>query len=169
MSNLIPNARQLISALRDGPMPPNSMLVSSNGTPFLVRIVFQGDRYGRLDCLVHDKQDPLVEFYDASSNDSPRGFFVSRYYLETLINPHDGQLVNRSGLLLDTGSPRWALDALALQEAITVALFFAYRRQSKLLGQALAKSDSPRPITGREMLLRPLYSRPGPSAQDHSS
>lgn len=141
MANTISNARQVIPALLDGSLPPNCRLVTSNGTPFLVRVVFEGDRYGRLDCLVHDHEDPLVEFYDASCDDTPCGLFVSRYNLETLINPRDGNLINRSGLLLDTGSERWTLDALALQESITLALFFAYRRQTRELGKAQAKAD----------------------------
>lgn len=151
MSHTITNARQVIPALRDGNLPPNSMLVTSHGTPFLVRVVFEGDRYGRLDCLVHDQEEPLVEFYDASNGDTPRGYFVSRYYLETLINPRNGSLINREGLLLDTGSPHWMLDALALQESITVALFFAYRRQARELGKALAKADRFKPLNVREM------------------
>ena len=31
---------------------------------FNVRIVNKGDRYGRADCLTHDDDRPMVEFYD---------------------------------------------------------------------------------------------------------
>jgi len=30
-----------------------------------VRVVFEGDRFGRDMCLVHDDAEPLIEFYDA--------------------------------------------------------------------------------------------------------
>jgi hypothetical protein len=55
-----------------------------------VRIVRKGDRYGRNDCLTHDGNGDhaLVEFYLDSHHDihGPRGFFVSRYYIGTLLN-----------------------------------------------------------------------------------
>lgn len=164
MSNTTPQARPVIQALSDGQLPVNTKLVTCGETPFLVRVVFPGDRYGRLDCLVHDKEDALVEFYDASIEDTPRGYFVSRYYLETLIGtPEPTGRVQIEGLLLDTGDHRWSLDGRALQEALAFALLCAYRRQSQLLGKALAKLDSIQPLKVKDMLLMPLYSRPGPN------
>ena len=52
------------------------------------RIVRKGDRYGLNDCLTHDEDDLMVEFYLDSHHDihGPRGFFVSRYYIGTLLN-----------------------------------------------------------------------------------
>lgn len=164
MSNTTPQARPVIQALSEGQLPVNTKLLTCGETPFLIRVVFPGDRYGRLDCLVHDKEDALVEFYDASIDDTPRGYFVSRYDLETLITAAEPACHARpEGLLLDTGSPRWSLDGRALHEAMAFSLLCAYRRQSQLLGKALAKLNSTQTLKGREMLLMPLYSRPGPT------
>ena len=72
-----------------------------------VRIVREGDSYGRNDCLVHDKSDPMVEFYDATADTTkfgPRGQFVSRYYVSTFMSC-------RSGLDLCGHVPAWTLPA----------------------------------------------------------
>lgn len=62
-------------------------VVNEAGRAFNVRLVRLGDRYGLDDCLVHDEDEPLVEFYDATYENTPdfgeRGQFVSRYYLAT--------------------------------------------------------------------------------------
>jgi hypothetical protein len=75
-----------------------------------VRLVNEGDRYGRDDCLTHDKSEPMVEFYDRRYVDKfgPRGQFVSRYYLSTLTDDR-GHLAN--GLCLDGGVPAWSVNA----------------------------------------------------------
>lgn len=76
---------------------------------FNVRIVNKGDRYGRADCLTHDEDRPMVEFYDRryQHGDWPdRGQFVSRYYISTLL---EGE--NR-GLCLDGGNANeWSVSA----------------------------------------------------------
>ena len=55
-----------------------------------VRIVRKGDRFGRDDCLTHDDDRPMVEFYDSNHpTDDGRGGFVSRYYVGTLLG-HEG-------------------------------------------------------------------------------
>ena len=43
---------------------------------FNVRIVRAGDRYGRDNCLTHDKDEPLVEFYDSRYPHTEYGQFV---------------------------------------------------------------------------------------------
>jgi hypothetical protein len=84
---------------------------------FNVRIVNKGDRYGRADCLTHDDDRPMVEFYDHryTHGDWPdRGQFVSRYYVSTLL---EGE--NR-GLCLDGGNANeWSVsaDGMALVRA----------------------------------------------------
>lgn len=66
-----------------------------------VVVIKQGEHYGLNNKLVHEKENPLVEFYDMKHNQ-----FVSRYYLSTLLDIPDGQ-----GLLLDGGNPAiWSLD-----------------------------------------------------------
>lgn len=80
---------------------------NAEGRQFAVRIVRTGDAYGRNNVLTHDKDKPLVEFYDLSYPDKfgPDGQFVSRYYADDLLaGPH-------RGLAMDFGIPAWSLDA----------------------------------------------------------
>jgi hypothetical protein len=93
---------------------------NDRGKPFNIRVVLKGERYGREDCLVHDEEDPLVEFYDASFGDvcGPRGQFVSRYYLSTIKEQPD------RGILLEGSEPRWTVSAGNVQTAI---MFAEYR------------------------------------------
>lgn len=76
---------------------------------FNVRIVRYGDRYGLDDCLTHDEQEPMVEFYDASQcviKFGPRGQFVSRYYCSTILENEFPW-----GLSLDGGIPQWSVSS----------------------------------------------------------
>lgn len=105
----------------------NSMRITNEeGRHFNVRIVRIGDRYGRDDCLTHgeDKDDnsPLVEFYDLShtAKFGPRGQFVSRYYVSTLLG-RDEYVCNKGmeaemgiGLNLEGGVAAWSIDADAM-------------------------------------------------------
>ena len=45
---------------------------------FDVVLISKGDTYGLNDCLTHDKDDQLVEFWT-------NGHFISRYYASTLL------------------------------------------------------------------------------------
>ena len=72
---------------------------------FNVRIVRTGDAYGLDDRLINDGA-PLVEFYDNRHMHTPRGQFVSRYYIDTLLDRPDGL-----GLALDGGVPAWTVNA----------------------------------------------------------
>jgi hypothetical protein len=110
----------------------------SPGRVFNVRIVREGDRYGLDDCLVYDtasdKQfragDALVEFYDATQDPAkfgPRGQFVARYYLSTLLGQDRWSANARgrkgnTGLALDGGIAAWTLDGPALDAAIGFVL-----------------------------------------------
>lgn len=90
---------------------------------FNIRIVEKGQRYGRDDCLVHDSENPLVEFYDdrqSKSTFGPRGQFVSRYFVNTLLER--AGVHPQEGLLLDTGSPSWSISADGMQEVVTYLL-----------------------------------------------
>ena len=51
-----------------------------------VRLVTKGDRYGLNDCLAHEEDKPMVEFYSTKVQKTGRGYFVSRYYCGTLQN-----------------------------------------------------------------------------------
>jgi hypothetical protein len=93
------------------------IVTNKNGRSFLVRLVAKGDRYGFNDCLVHEKEGDLVEFYDQTYKDQNgfghRGQFVSRYYVLTLIN-HTG------GLDLHGGIAEWKVDAEAMTKVLDV-------------------------------------------------
>lgn len=72
---------------------------------FTVRLVRNGDKYGRDFCLTHDRYEPLVEFYDTHYMHTEFGQFVNRYYASTLLERDTG------GLCLDGGVPAWAVSA----------------------------------------------------------
>jgi hypothetical protein len=72
---------------------------------FNVRIVRTGDAYGLGDCLINNDK-PMIEFYDRAHMHTPRGQFVSRYYISTLLDRPDGL-----GLALDAGVPAWTVNA----------------------------------------------------------
>lgn len=83
--------------------------VNDDGIEFNIHVVFEGDRYGRDDCLLHDKKDPFIEFYDARYDFDKHGQFVTRYLLSSLMKSRDK--LERAGLLLDGGIPNWKLSA----------------------------------------------------------
>jgi hypothetical protein len=93
-------------------------ITNTKGRRFLVRFVYQGERYGLDDCLIHTEADPLVEFYDDTYSEAnggkfgERGQFVSHYYTSTLAMHH-------GGLCLDGGNREaWSVDAEALRPVI---------------------------------------------------
>lgn len=100
---------------------------------FYVRVVFRGEGYGLFrdgkHACVHDKDEPMVEFYDSRYPHVPvefdvdeprRGQFVSRYYLSTLLDDADrpGYI---GGIALDGGVPAWTLDKASFQLALAYA------------------------------------------------
>jgi len=83
---------------------------------FNVRIIRHGDRYGLEDCI-ELKGEPMIEFYDfryADNRFGPRGQFVSRYYLSTLVD--DEARLSRTGLCLHGGVPGWSVSASEMRE-----------------------------------------------------
>jgi hypothetical protein len=86
---------------------------------FNVRVVNQGDKYGRDFCLTHNGDKPMVEFYDARYPHTEFGQFVSRYYFETILGD-DGYGHKSGGLSLDGGIPEWTVSA---QDMDTVRTF----------------------------------------------
>ena len=80
---------------------------------FNVRIVNNGEKYGREFCLTHDGDKPMVEFYDRRYPHTQYGQFVSRYYVGTLLGL-DGFYGGEptGGLCLDGGNPNsWTVSA----------------------------------------------------------
>ena len=87
---------------------------NDEGVPFNVRLEEKGDKCGVKFSLAHDKQDPLVEFYDASVDKekfTEYGQFVSSYYLSTLLGHTDGV-----GLILHGGVDSWEVSDRNMDE-----------------------------------------------------
>lgn len=104
---------------------------NADGNAVLVaRLLREGDRYGLNDCLTWEEKEPGIEFYDGRYPHTPRGQFVSRYYLETLLE--SVQKGNR-GLCLDGGVAAWALNPGELAGAVQWARDMV-RAQDRILG-----------------------------------
>jgi hypothetical protein len=92
---------------------------SATGAPLVARLVLPGMGYGRWDqghwAMVHDKADPMIEFYDQRDFHGVYGYFVSRYYFSTLDHR---QGPGRYGLLLDTGSQDWSVSGQAMTRVL---------------------------------------------------
>lgn len=81
---------------------------------FNVRIVNKGDAYGRDDCLIHDDDVCMVEFYDSKAEPAKfgkRGQFVSRYFFTTLLASDFSH-----GLQLDGGIPQWSISTQGMRD-----------------------------------------------------
>lgn len=100
---------------------------ASHGVEFNVRLLLQGDRYGRDDGLVVWADGPPgVEFYDRRYPHTRYGQFVSRYYVSTLM-----QAPKMNGIDLDGGIPDWRIDGS------TWRLIEAWLRHITNLGTAM--------------------------------
>lgn len=93
---------------------------SLDGRVFALRVVNQGDAYGRNGCLTHNEAAPMVEFYDTTyAGEDPDTFsgdlgqFVSRYYFSTLMDTDPTR-----DLALDSGIPAWTVTADSLAQAL---------------------------------------------------
>lgn len=129
---------------------PKKVVVQSGAQSYLVRRVDLGDRYGAQFCLTHPKpgarEEPMVEFYLQGTKNpdydfvgspdeaiaagaEPLGWFVSRYYLSSLLDRKPG-----NGLCLHGGGqydPSYNIEGEALDDALAA------------LGFALTKHDHP--------------------------
>lgn len=111
-------------------MSPTFTFTAANGTPFLVRLVRQGDPYGAEMRLVHDETYPEVEFYDtrypfaydfvgtkeeAIAAGAPvlGQFTAGRYYVHTLRETR--ALHGRdTGLALNGSIAAWIVDPASM-------------------------------------------------------
>jgi hypothetical protein len=90
-----------------------------DGRTFNVRLVRQGESYGRGGCITHEKPEPMIEFYDPKyQSDEFLGnlgmFTGGRYYLSTLTK--SGPLTGP--LALAGGSPDWTVTGDSVNKAI---------------------------------------------------
>jgi len=96
---------------------------NKTGIVFMMRLVKEGDKYGRDMQLTHDTPDTLVEFYDTRSafdtdpNGVVLGQFVTRYFAKSIMSISGEEY---GGLPLDGGIPDWSLDQSALTSAIVL-------------------------------------------------
>lgn len=95
---------------------PDGQLVGAWGG-FAVVLVRKGCRYGVDNGLVHDRHDPLVEFYDLRYAGRPGftvfGQFVARYYLSTLVEGEPAR-----GLCMDMGIPHASINGRDLAHVL---------------------------------------------------
>jgi hypothetical protein len=99
-------------------MSENTVITNADGKRFTVRTVNRNDGYGVGDAIVHEGDDPIIEFYDLDQDPSKfgeRGQFVSRYYASTLAHRGAGALP------LDGGNPAWTVDAAAMTPVLELA------------------------------------------------
>lgn len=87
--------------------------INSRGIDFNVKIVRNGESYGLNNVLTHDKEDPLVEFYDSRYPHTEHGQFVSRYYASTLL-----ERVKDVGLDLYGGVNDWKIEAEEMKTVV---------------------------------------------------
>jgi hypothetical protein len=90
-------------------MQTQTFINGSNNITWTARIVNVGDKYGLNFALTNDKK-PMIEFYDTRYQHTEFGQFVGRYNLSTFFGIEQG-----SGLLLDTMSKNWYLDASTVE------------------------------------------------------
>ncbi len=80
--------------------------------PWTIKIIAKNDAYGRDDCLTHDDDELMVEFYDGRYIEGfdPEGQFVSRYNLSTIAQE------TYRGINLDGGIASWTINAPVMVE-----------------------------------------------------
>lgn len=97
-------------------------VVTNNETKisFMVRIVEKGGRYGHMMQLTHEREIPMIEFYDTRYKfdrygEILLGQFVSRYNLDTFktVKPE-------TGLHLQGGVSDWYLDHDAMKQTFSL-------------------------------------------------
>lgn len=96
----------------------------AHDAPFTMRVVGDGDRYGRDMSLTHTGDDPLIEFYDRrwAFDTDPDGVglgqFVSRYRLSTLMETDRvGGSVFQTGMTLD-GANAWRVGPAGMADCL---------------------------------------------------
>ena len=92
-------------------------IMTDRGVTFNVRMVYRHHLYGLNDCLVHEEDEPLVEFYDArwawEKGFGCDGQFVARYYATTLLERDQNY-----GLALYGRERDWVVDAKTMAEVL---------------------------------------------------
>ena len=85
--------------------------------PWVIVVIFKGEKYGRDNCLIHEKEHPLVAFYDrrylfdTDPDGNVVGQLVARYYYGTLVK-RDGTY----GLDLQGNVPDWKITKEGMEQ-----------------------------------------------------
>ena len=94
-------------------IPATIKITNKRNIPFNVRLVRQGERYGKDNGLIYADTEPAVEFFDArydfavDTDGKVLGQFVSRYFVSTIYS-------SKYGVALDGGVPAWVIEEDAL-------------------------------------------------------
>jgi len=117
----------------------------TSGIVFNVRILEPGQVYGRNHALENDSGRNLIEFYDSryefdrDTQDNVLGQFVSRYYMETMIDR--SKTFANHGLSLDGGVPNWTIDAKGMEDLFNKLEYFRYKEDPNLIQDTNEKVD----------------------------
>lgn len=76
---------------------------NQSGQSWAVRLIYRGEGYGVDNQVIHEGDEPLVEFFDTRHEHTDLGQFVSRYCRSTLLERGQG------GLNLHVGVPSWVV------------------------------------------------------------
>lgn len=76
----------------------NIITLNEPHATFLVRVVQQGQKYGRDFKQTLAIAEPLVEFYDTDYSHTPFGQYINCYYLDTLRNRDPNPLALNGGI-----------------------------------------------------------------------
>ena len=126
---------------------------NKSGRNWRVKLLFKGDKYGLENCLTHDKDEPMIEFYDLTYVDKfgTDGQFVSRYKLSTIL--FEGWIFSRSelmnaseknprhGIALQGDVPEWEISADCLNEIVKQIKILYIKNQLAPLYPAPAREE----------------------------
>jgi hypothetical protein len=119
-------------------MAESFRVTNAEGNTFTVKLLREGDTYGRDKCLTVTKDThgrnfgqkgdvEMVEFYDAEHAGprfDPEGQFVSRYYLSTLLEAPATQ-----GLCLQGDESKWRIDGATMVHVNATIAWWATREE----------------------------------------
>ena len=110
-----------------------------------VRVIFEGDKYGRDMCLVHDDAEPMIEFYDADydfdtdTDGKVLGQFVPRYCADTILE----DIKTTNGIDLHGGVPKWTIEKICYREILLkVESILDHKKEEDAVEADLKHSDN---------------------------
>lgn len=96
-------------------MNKSTKVINHKGIPFNILIISKNDKYGVDNTLIYEKDEPMIEFYDARKETLNKlGQFVSSYYVSTLLK--DRRKLEDNGLNLDMCVRDWNVSGVNMEE-----------------------------------------------------